>query len=102
MLAKPEKVVAAAIRVNGKVITGPMHALALVRALEMGILDDAALNAYYEGDLESLGIEEGFVTTTGRFISREEAYELERARRASSTFQDITNTTKSLDSTDIL
>jgi len=63
----PERVKNAAVRFNGKVYEGPNHGMALDRAAtELGKTQDELFEQIDQNT-------EGFVTTTGRFVSREEA-----------------------------
>lgn len=63
----PERVVCAAVRAsNGKIVTGRRH-IDAIRALQ-------AMDGYY-GE-EPHGDNQGFVTSTKRFVSRREAYRL--------------------------
>lgn len=65
--------VEAAIRVRGRIYTGDSHTDAMRNAASeaAGRGDDATVDAIMDMDFE-----DGFVTTTGRFVSREEAYDL--------------------------
>lgn len=63
---KIEKITAAAIRVNGEIFTGQMHFMAYEKA-RLTIPNFEAVQST---------MEQGFVTTSGRFVSREEAGEL--------------------------
>lgn len=59
----PEKVTKAAIRVHGEIFTGKTHGEAMIQMEEK-----------YPDWLESkASVEDGFITSTGRFINREEA-----------------------------
>ena len=65
--APPEIIICAAVRAsNGKVVRGHRHADA-IRALQ-------AMQGY-EGEQPD-GDDQGFVTSTNRFVSREEAYRI--------------------------
>lgn len=64
-----EKVETAAVRVMGKIFTGPMHFLAFNKAKK----------EMPEADFDSEITEQGYLTTTGRFITRAEAGELANA-----------------------
>jgi hypothetical protein len=67
-----EKIATPAIDVNGRVFTGPTHAHAIERAeRELGV-------PYY--DMQYGPFVDGFITNTGRYVSRWEAWEI--ARRA--------------------
>lgn len=69
----PELVICAAVRASdGKVITGHRHNDA-IRALQ-------AMDGY-ENE-EPLGEDQGFVTSTNRFVNRREAYRLHFPNRA--------------------
>jgi hypothetical protein len=62
-----EKVKNAAVRFNGKIYEGPNHGMALDRAAtELGKTQDELFEQIDQNT-------EGFMTTTGRFVSREEA-----------------------------
>ena len=72
---KPEKVVAAAIKVNGKTYTGPMHVFAAIAAHAAGEFPGMQdLNGLE--DVKHLIEADGFLTSHGRFITREDAFEL--------------------------
>jgi GNAT superfamily N-acetyltransferase len=76
----------AAIRVNGKTYTAPNHALAIEKAQAAGekisidTVADAWSRGYKEGglDLADQMAGDGFVTNTGRYVSRFEADTLAR------------------------
>lgn len=65
--------VEAAIRVRGRVYTGDGHADAIRNAASeaAGRDDEATVDAIMDMDFD-----DGFITTAGRFVSREEAYDL--------------------------
>jgi hypothetical protein len=76
-----ERVTAAAIRAkNGKIFTGPIHSVAIAAAKTAGEDLSYPLPAGQPisfADLDkNAPYAEGFVTDTGRFIDREEAYAL--------------------------
>jgi len=60
---QPEKVKEAAVSVDGQIFTGPMHFIAFDKAR-------AALPNFEETEDSML---QGYITSTGRFVSREEA-----------------------------
>jgi hypothetical protein len=67
-----EKIKSAAIRTGGQVFEGTSHAAAIAKAeAELGIKIDAS-----KGTPEELG---GFITTSGRWVSREDALEIARS-----------------------
>lgn len=82
-----ERVVAAAIRVGDRVYTGPNHILAIQAAQDAGeavTLDDIA--ALWKQGFEEGGLDradqlagDGFVTSTGRYVSRREADTIAKA-----------------------
>lgn len=77
-----ERIKAAAIRLNnGIVIEAPWHLRAVEIAAEKGYFSEFGIHDREElyaaaPDTDEFGVEEGFTTTDGRFISRDEAYEL--------------------------
>jgi hypothetical protein len=92
LLEANEKVVLAAIRFNGQIITATTHAQAMEKAAAEGVF--APLQIHSFSDLENLNVnfssrsalyrmpvENGFVTSSGRYVSREEAYDLMRGER---------------------
>jgi hypothetical protein len=73
-----EKIAAAAFNVNGRIFTAPMHYEALENA-------EQALGVPYS-QMQHAPIPEGFVTNTGRYVSRWEAADIaRRARQAEGT-----------------
>jgi hypothetical protein len=99
LLEAEEKVVAAAILFNGQIIVAPTHAQAVDKAAETGVL--APIKIYSLQDLENLEvnlasrtalyrmpIENGFVLDTGRYVTREEAYEIMSRGDVSGVYQD--------------
>lgn len=67
-----ERIIAAAIRIGNRVFTAPMHFLAAQKAKAAGLLRfDYETDKYYTTN--GLPWEQGFVTTSGQFLSREEA-----------------------------
>jgi hypothetical protein len=65
-----ERVVSAAVRVNGRVYTGASHKVAVhVAARVLNVLPQVVWAALVEG-----GAHVGFTTSRGRFVSRAEAY----------------------------
>jgi hypothetical protein len=68
-----EQIAAAAIKMNGRVFTGPGHYDAILQAeRELGIP---------LGNMNPDPIADGFVTTAGRYVSRREAQEIARRTR---------------------
>lgn len=76
---QPERIKAAAIRVGDRVFTGITHVDAVEKAAAEGALKGGD-TAYFDELDDAAGMfdEDGFVTTTGRFVSRDEAYEIAR------------------------
>lgn len=78
-----ERIVAAALKFpSGMVVKGPMHALALMKAVDRGLLQDRGVNDLddMEGySIHDFGIQDGFVTSHGRFVSREDAKQIAAA-----------------------
>jgi hypothetical protein len=77
--AVQERVVAAALKIKGKVYTGVYHPDAMWDAWDKGAFPkyktmDAFQMAWEDGKIHA--DEEGFVTSTGRFIGREEAFDI--------------------------
>lgn len=71
---EPERITAAAVRTrDGRVFQGPLHAEAREAAEKAGALTD-----YEPGEHRG---DNGFVTSRGRFVSREEALQLARAAK---------------------
>lgn len=63
-----EKISAAAIKIGNEIYTGPTHFGALRKIYEVPGLDaDTVMQMVLSG-------EDGFVTDTGRFVTREEAF----------------------------
>lgn len=60
----PEHVIASAMVVNGKVFTGPNHIVTMDAAKAAGL------------DVANAKLQDGFVTSTGRFVDRQEALKL--------------------------
>lgn len=66
-----EKIAAAAIRVpGGRIFTGVTHAGA-----QVSLIEDPSLTGAQKVDMMA-NIEDGFMTTEGRFVSREEAFQI--------------------------
>lgn len=65
-----EKIAGAAIRVGNEVFVGSTHFAAMRRIVEMPGVDPATV-----ADMIMRG-EDGFVTDTGRFVSRSEAFQI--------------------------
>jgi hypothetical protein len=64
--SETEKIVSGAIRYRGEVFTGQFHADAVTKIWEL----------YPETKEDMTDFEEGFVTSTGRFVDRKEAGEI--------------------------
>jgi len=75
----PEQIDCAAVRYNGKLYTGPMHAdAAFAAALDAGLCTEQDdIGTGYEAVYSAL--EDGFVTTRGRFVDRATAMRIARA-----------------------
>jgi hypothetical protein len=71
--SRPETIVAAAAMVHGKLYTDYDHHSAFYQAVDDGTAD--------ENDFLTDIHQEGFLTSTGRFVSREEALQIARAAR---------------------
>ena len=91
---KIETIKAAAISINGRIFTGRSHAEAAMKAFKItsGIdliifsksIPESSWNLFYQWmrTPEVADRSEGFVTNKGRFVSREEAFEIaERAEQ---------------------
>ncbi|MBW3569700.1 MAG: hypothetical protein KY467_01220 [Gemmatimonadetes bacterium] len=76
-LRDPERVRSAALRYRGKVYEGGTHGDAANRAVDDGDWTEAMADKYGVVPIE--GLDEGFVTTSGRYVSREEAKGLAKA-----------------------
>lgn len=74
--AEPERIVTAAIEIGNEVFTGAIHILAAQKAVEAGALE--AREAADFGDWLEAGAIDGFITSTGRFVNRGEAYAIAR------------------------
>ena len=73
---RPERLKLAAIRMkDGKVITGRLHGECLEKAIRLGLIPGMPTD---ELVYEVYDIEPGFVTNTGRFLNREEAFIMAR------------------------
>jgi hypothetical protein len=71
----PRSVKEAAFRMeNGELLTGYSHFDALLKGINEGRVSREAL----ERGIEDLGMEDGFVDNQGKFITREEAFELSK------------------------
>jgi hypothetical protein len=68
-----EKIMQAAVKVGDRVFTGPNHAIAIERA-------EAAFGSPFE-KLPLDAFPDGFVTTSGRYVSRHEAMDIAAATR---------------------
>ena len=91
--AKLEKIVAAAIRFNGEIVTGVNHALA-TRQLEKMHPDWQKMSTE--------PVEEGFLTSSGRFVDRREAAEIaERAAQTNEAGIDSRMNPEELDSSEL-
>lgn len=83
-----ERIRAAAIRVDGEhVVEAPAHFYAIEKAANLGLLTGYGVYSFDDVvekldllDLESFGVEDGFVTTQGRFVDREEAAQIAISR----------------------
>lgn len=86
-LLEDERIVKTAIRFNGTVVPGANHGLALLNAASAGVLAPLKINNVQDYDnlecdigslsaLYRMPIELGFVTDTGRFVDRVEAYKI--------------------------
>ena len=78
-----ERIVSAAERIGDKVVTGPNHAIAIWNALDKGMLKHLGVNTdNFEANYGKVmaNVEDGFVTSTGRFVTREEAKKISEAR----------------------
>lgn len=85
-LGQPEKVAGAAVRLEGQIYTGILHSDAIQEAYKYhGDIAEEALNKALSDGIDPNNLdtirdtfkgEQGFVTSTGRFISRKEALEL--------------------------
>lgn len=71
--SEKEFVKAAAARIDGKVFEAPDHHSAFFKAMDAGLVS--------EDDFLGPRHEEGFVTNTGRWLDREEAFELGKRNR---------------------
>lgn len=76
----PDPVRSAAVRVGGVVTDGKDHSDAAYRAWRRGVMGDREYQAYLDDPLGTLA-EDGFVTSSGRFLGRSEAYEHARAQK---------------------
>ena len=82
--AQKEKIAAAAIRTpEGKVYTGVSHGYAY--------LDNPELQKAYRDDESLERLDLGFVTNTGKFVSREQAAKLEQVSRSYAVSEDFEN-----------
>lgn len=70
-----EKIAAAALKARDQVYTGPTHA-----ACMNAILTDERLTSDQKVAM-LLDTDDGFVTNTGRFVSREEAFQIAQAQK---------------------
>ena len=69
-MSAPERVARAAVRVRGRIFAGASHKVAVVVAANALDLAPSAVWSLLTPD------DQGFTTTTGRFISRVEAWKL--------------------------
>lgn len=70
-----ERIKLAAYRLrDGRIVEDICHGFALAQVLELLELTDGC--TYYD---DELGLEDGFTTTTGRFVGRMEALQIARA-----------------------
>lgn len=88
-----ETVVSAALKVGDQVIAAPMHAMALMDAYASGALDQ---NTPYTSARQMGLVEEGFVTSSGKFVSRVEAEKI--AAKANQIGKRVQKTKPGLDS----
>lgn len=78
--AYPERIVSAAVRINGHVFSGPNHVAALEEASR--ILGDDVVQDAISAEIgktreeQITGGRDGFMTSSGRFVSRKEADEI--------------------------
>ena len=70
-----EKIAAAAIRIGNEVFTGTTHFAAMRKIIAMPGVDPATISGMI------LKGEDGFVTDSGRFEDRAEAFEIARAQK---------------------
>jgi len=88
-----EKIASAAIKFNGEIITGINHALAIMKMEKI------------HPDWQKMStepVEEGFLTSSGRFVDRREAAEIaERAEQTDEAGIDSRSSPEELDSSEI-
>lgn len=77
LLGDREAIRAAAIRFpDGEVFEGPFHAECWYEAHNKGKVKEDPSEGEYVDLIEVYSVEEGFTTTTGRFVGREEAFKI--------------------------
>ena len=103
MNGSTERIAAAALKFpNGMVVKGAAHALALMQGVDSGMLQDQGITDLedMEGhELGEFGITDGFVTTHGRFVNRQEAADI--AAASSQMTRPLCRADKGLDSCDL-
>lgn len=88
LLEGVERIRSAAIKMaDGTVLEGPMHIVIIEFAADNGYFSDIGVHSFdelkaaFEGyDPDELGVEEGFTTSSGRFVDREEAFDIANSR----------------------
>lgn len=104
--AQRERIVAAAMRIRGKVYTGKFHAAAVWDAYSHDAFPEYTttedFKKAWETDQLPRDMEEGFVTNTGRFVDREEAFELAGVAGQTDPWSDEMRGRSSLDADDVV